>query len=104
MKTENMMSNTNLMAPSPEGETMCRDLWEQWLQAYQRLYQMLPRAHRRLDVIYYTFLIGLGDDEIAGKLAVSREQVQVLRARGMAQIRQNGALRAVTEDLIENCF
>jgi DNA-directed RNA polymerase specialized sigma24 family protein len=104
MKVANMMSNPNLMTPSPEGETVCRELWEQWLQAYQRLYQKLPRAHRSLDVVYYTFLLALSDDEIGERISVSREQVQVLRARGMAQVRQDTDLRAVTQDLIENCF
>lgn len=98
------MTDQNLITPSPEGSLICNDLWQKWLEAFAHLYAKSPRAHRQLDAIYHYFLLDLEDNEIADKLAVSRDQVQVLRARGMTHLRQDTALRTLTHELIENCL
>jgi len=81
----------------------CKEVIEQLFNAFQQIYTERRRAQRQLDVIYYTFFKALSDREIAELLETTEAQVQVLRSRGLDQIRPYPTFLQLLRDWVTNC-
>lgn len=86
-------------APLPAVITEQNELETQVRARIDALMAAAPRARNQLQAVLLKFLHGYSDAEIATALETDVANVHVLRSRGLNRLREDGALRALFEEM-----
>lgn len=83
---------------SPETTAVDRAMRQALLARLEEIVHQAPRARNQLRAVFFKFLHGYSDEEIAEALDTSVSNVYVLRSRGLKRLRQDAVLRRLARD------